>query len=139
MHFGQVARAKILARSVSAGVRFVADLLPVSPRVCAQRMRVHRRTVDAAVGDVVDELAFFRVELCEMTDALGDFVIGARGVAADAEAADARLAFVERDAAAERDRSAADLAVCLAGVLWRLKTRRIEWIRLGDAPQRMSG
>jgi hypothetical protein len=50
---------------------------------------VKASSVHAAAGDAVDIRALFGIELREVTDALRNFVIGARGVAADAETADA--------------------------------------------------
>src|SRR3954468_13293840 len=123
---------------VPARFLLVADLLPVLPGVGAQRVRERRWTVDAAIGDVVGELSLFRIEIGEMADPLADFVIGARGIAADPESAGARLPPVERHTAAERDRAAADLAVGLAGVLRRDEAFGVERVRLRHAPQRMA-
>src|SRR5881275_3160676 len=107
-----LARGRIAATAIAASIRanaaparmliparflLVADLLPVLPRVGAERVRERRRPIDAAVGDVVCELAFLGIEVGEMANPLRDLVIGARGIAADAEAADARLAAIERD------------------------------------------
>lgn len=49
-----------------------------------------RRTIRAGINDVVSELAFLRIELCQMANALRNLVVGACSVSADAEAADAR-------------------------------------------------
>src|SRR5690242_1291090 len=98
-----------MARLVATGVRLVTNLLPVPPRVRAERMREGRSAVHGTICNVVGELALLRIESGEMANALGDFMIGARRVAADAEPSDARLVLVQRHAAAERNLPAAHL------------------------------
>src|SRR5689334_13159472 len=60
---------------VAARFWFVADLFPVLPRVGAQRVGELRRAIDAAVGDVVSELPFLRIEVRQVADPFGDFMI----------------------------------------------------------------
>src|SRR4051794_24081040 len=100
-HFGHVAIfSRILTHGVVANrayprvdalvagrVGLVSDLFPVPPRVCTERMRERRRTVRAAVRNVVRELPLLGIEVREMADALRDLVIGACGIAAHAETA----------------------------------------------------
>jgi hypothetical protein len=66
----------------------------------------HARRVD----DVIGQLAASRVEAGEVADALGDLVIGARRVAADAEPADDPAVAIERHVAAEEDQPAREVA-----------------------------
>ena len=49
-----------------------------------------------------------------MTDSFGNLMIRARGIAADAQSADARLISIERHPAAKGNRAAADLALVLS-------------------------
>src|SRR3982751_1069217 len=106
MRGGASNRGCVLAR---AG-RFVAALFPITPGVRAQRVRKRRRAVDLRVLNVVDGRAFGGIQSGCVANALGDFMVGARGITADAEAADARLAAVKRQPAAECDGAAANLA-----------------------------
>src|SRR5215218_197981 len=76
--------------------RFVADLPAVAPGIGAQRMRERRRAVDLGVLNVVDGGPFGRIQACGVANALRDLMVGTRGIAAHAQAADARLPAVKR-------------------------------------------
>src|SRR4051812_11552710 len=97
-------------------------------------MHERRRPVDAGIEDVVRRQAVWR-QTGGLTGALGDLMIGARGIAADPEAADTRLSFVERHAAAEHDRATADLADARLGVVRGAEAERVERVAIGRAPQ----
>src|SRR6187549_1205101 len=104
----------------------VADALPVAPRVGAQRMREDGGAVRLAERDVVDAGTALGLEAGLLAHALGDLVIRACGVAADADAADADAPLVEGQSAAEHDRSPAYLAVSLAVVFGLPGAQRVE-------------
>src|SRR5947208_12198131 len=100
-------------------------------------MREDRRTVHAAVADVVSELALFRIKTGHVPHPLGDLMIRTCGVAAETESADPCLVPVERDASAERDRAAAHLPVRALRILRRDDAVGLEGIGFGNAPQRV--
>src|SRR5262245_13935539 len=101
-------------------------------------MREHGRALGDRVRDVVRERAVLRIELRDVTDALGNLVVRAGCIAADAEPSDAAPVLVERHAAADRDGSTADLALRVGGILWRLKASGVECVGTTGAPQRVS-
>src|SRR5512147_2854224 len=97
--------------SVSDGCRLITDVLADPPRVRAEWVCVDGRPVGLRVLDVVRHGTGGGIEPGEMPNAFRDLVVGARRVATDAEAARNVTVLVERHAAAERDRPAADLHV----------------------------
>src|SRR5689334_7971202 len=103
--------------SIAGGRRLLSEFLSVAPRVRTKRMRERRRAVGTGKGDVVGRRAFLGVEAGQVPDALGDFVIGAGGVAAHAETTDPRAPFVQRHAAAKRHSAAADPAIRRRGLV----------------------
>ena len=102
-------------------------------------MGENRWTVRGRVSDVVDGRASGRVESRKVTHPFGDFVIGARRIAADADAADDLARDIQGHAPAEEDEAARDmfLAARLAG--GRREVLGVEEIRLSKASQRMPG
>ena len=99
-HISRKATLRAAIGSVAGAGSLVTDLLIIAPIVSAYRMRKRGRPIGIGVDDVVGELALLGIELSEMPDPFGDFVIGARRVAADPEPADSGLPFVERHATA---------------------------------------
>src|SRR5436190_11815972 len=125
------------AGSISVRGCFVADLPAIAERVGAQRMGERRGSVSGREDDVVRG----KVAGCEarrLADAFGDLVVRARGVTADAEAADPRLSFVESQAAAEGDGAAAHLAQAGRRVAGGARAQRIQRIPVGGAVEGVS-
>src|SRR5437763_12924697 len=87
---GHVSTADIYGL-VTVRVLFVANLLSISPRVRAKRMRKRRGPVRAGEDDVVRVRSFVRIQAREVPHTFGDLMIGARGVPADTKTADAGL------------------------------------------------
>src|SRR5438874_8538099 len=127
------------AISVAFRGRLLADLLSVAPGVHAERVSEDALLVGLGVLDVVGEGAACGVETGLVADALGDLVIGAGSVAARAQAADLGVALVERNAAAEGNGAAADLALLLAVILRLDQAFGIERVSVRGTPQRMAG
>src|SRR5262245_685165 len=93
--------------------------------------------IESAVNDVIGSCTAGRVEAGKIPHALGDFMIGARRVAANAKPSNDVTVSVERHAAAEEDQAAGNLvdsAVCPR----RREEAGIEQVRLSEAPQRVS-
>src|SRR5262245_30195245 len=116
----------------------LSDEATIAIGVQADRVREHAGRVGWGVDDVVDERSGRRVQPGEMTNALGDLVIGARRVAADAEPADDPPVAIDRDPAPEEDQTTRDL-VLVAGLAGPEQEARVEQVRLAEAPQGVAG
>src|SRR5207237_4422368 len=128
-------RNPVCRSSVAARRRLVSDLLAIAPGVDAERVGEDRWAVRLAVRDVVRRRAARRIQPRLLPDALRDLVVGARGVAARAEASDLHVALVQGHAASEDDRPAADLSAHLAVVARLSRAKRVEWIARREPPQ----
>src|SRR5271166_2806114 len=69
---------------------------------------------------------------------LGDFVIRAGSIAADSQTSDDLSVFIQRHAAAEEDHTSGNPVGAAALASRRRQEVGIKWIRLAQAPQRMS-
>ena len=75
---------------ISRGWLLFADEHAVSPGIDATRMSEYGSAVRVGIRDVVGRRTAGRIEANEGANALRDFVIGARGITAHAEASDDR-------------------------------------------------
>src|SRR5207245_448665 len=119
---------------VAAGRSLGADERAVLEGIRAQRMGEHGRPFDRVLN-VVHKLPTRRIHCRLVAHALRDLVVGAGRVTTDTETADDVTAGIERNAAAERDDAAGDLAPAAAhAARWRQEVR-IEGVRLVQAPK----
>jgi hypothetical protein len=87
-------------------------------------MGEHAWTIWSRVRDVVDCRATRWVQGCSRANPLGNFVIGARRVAADAKPADDFSLTIKRHSAAKKDQAAGDLLTTAAiAVRWCVEFR----------------
>src|SRR5438132_11482379 len=75
------------SKLIGSGRSLFADMRPVSERIHAERMHEDRRTVNR-VHNVILRRAAGRVESCQGPHTLRDLVVGAGGIATDAQPAD---------------------------------------------------
>lgn len=129
------------SETLVVGLRATTEMLRDDVRIQAARLLEagHRRLWIGGrwrINRILNVVAVRRaVEAGGLAHLIGDGVIGAGCVAADAEPADHVARLVERHAAAESDDAAGDIAE--AGSL-RLKLR-IEWIGVVQSVQRPAG
>ena len=122
---------------IGSGRSLFADMRPVSERIHAERMHEDRRTVNR-VHNVILRRAAGRVESCQGPHTLRDLVVGAGGIATDAQPADNLPVAVKRHPTPKEDHAASDLVNPALSAGGR-QEKWIERIRLPQTPQRMTG
>src|SRR5262245_59576662 len=95
--------------------------------------------VRRGVVDVIDQRSARRIQRRQIAHALGDLVVGARGVTADAEPTDdLAVPVIERHAATEENQPTGNLLLCATLSRWWRQELRLKQVRLAKAPQRVA-
>src|SRR5262245_13022347 len=98
-------------------------------------MREHRRTIHRGVRNVIYQRPSRRVETREIANSLCDFMIGARGIAADSEPADDLPIQVQRNTASEKDQPARNAILASTLPARRGEEAGIEQVGLAQTPK----